>query len=118
MAAMIGSALIITACDGGTSGKSIEAQTLKVACGSCVFEMKDVDGCPWAAEVEGKYYLMQGAVPQNHDSHADDGMCNMPREAVVSGTLRDDKLIVTSMKLKPAREVPSAQTFTEKDIHK
>lgn len=85
--------------------RSLVNETITVACGSCVFGMK-VKGCPWAAEVDGHYVLVKGAVPSTaeHDAHAQDGMCNVARKAVVSGDLRGGLLTVTTMKLLPGPE--------------
>ena len=82
--------------------RSLVNETITVACGSCIFGMK-VKGCPWAAEVDGHYVLVKGAVPSKaeHDAHAKDGMCNVARKAVVSGDLRGGLLTVTTMKLLP-----------------
>ena len=106
---------LISACDGGV--RKLENETLTVACGSCVFEMEEADGCPWAAQVDGKYYFVLGNVPppESHDSHAPDGMCNMPRQAVVSGELRKHNLVVSKMDLLPAENVPENPRFKTAD---
>jgi hypothetical protein len=77
-------------------------ETITVACGKCVFNM-DVEGCPWAAEIDGTHYLVKGEVPSedDHDAHAADGMCRVPRKAVIHGQLRDGVLTVSKMKLIP-----------------
>ena len=77
-------------------------ETVTVACGKCVFNM-DVKGCPWAAKIDGKHYLVKGKVPaeDEHDAHAADGMCRVSRTAVIHGQLRDGVLTVSKMKLKP-----------------
>lgn len=105
-----------------TSAPSVEepqlsAQTIDVACGRCIFKMPEIKGCPWAAELDGKHYLVQGAVPHDHQPHAPDGICNVRRQAVVDGVLRDGKLIVSRMELQPASEVPSQPTYTPADEH-
>ena len=98
-------ALFALACDPGIP---IENQVLKTACGSCIFKMKDAVNCPFAVEIDGKHYLVQGAVPQDHNSHMADGICNMAREARITGVLRDGKLIASSFELLPAEYVPDA----------
>ena len=82
--------------------RDVAAETLTVACGRCVFGM-DVEGCPWAAKVDGQFFLVKGAVPSDdqHDAHAKDGMCNVPRKAVVRGRLENGVLTVTEMRLLP-----------------
>jgi hypothetical protein len=79
--------------------------------------MPEAEGCPWAAELDGRPYLMQGAVPQQHASHAPDGICNTTRKAVVDGVLRDGKLIVSRVELLPADHVPSKPQFGPDDVH-
>jgi len=83
--------------------RTFNNEKLQVACGSCIFEMKDVEGCPWAAEIDGKHYLIAGKLPteDEHDSHGDEGMCTMARHAMVTGELRGDKLVVSQMNLVP-----------------
>jgi hypothetical protein len=107
---------IAPACD-GDKVRTLEDETLTVACGGCVFEMEEAKGCPWAAQVDGKYYFVLGNVPgpETHDSHAPDGMCNMPRKAVVSGELRKDNLVVSKMELIPAENVPEKPRFTTEE---
>jgi len=87
---------------GGQAARDVVDETLTVACGRCVFGM-DVKGCPWAAKVDGGYYLVQGATPpeDEHDAHASDGMCNAPRKAVVRGRLENGVLTATEMRLLP-----------------
>lgn len=106
-----------TAAPGEPPEPRLEGRTLEVGCGRCIFHMPQVPGCPWAAELDGKHYLLQGAVPQDHHSHAPDGICNVSRQAVVDGVLRDGKLIVSRMELLPATHVPSAPNFTPADVH-
>jgi hypothetical protein len=106
-----------TAAPGEPPEPRLEGRTLEVACGRCIFHMPQAQGCPWAAELDGKHYLLQGAVPQAHHSHAPDGICNVSRRAVVDGVLRNGKLIVSRMELLPATDVPSAPRFTPADVH-
>ncbi len=61
----------------------------------------DDTSCIWAVELEDTPYTVEGALPQDHDSHAHDGMCNMKREAVVSGEMKDGKFVATSFELVP-----------------
>jgi hypothetical protein len=82
--------------------RALVDETVTVACGRCIFDMK-VKGCPWAAQVDGHYFLVKGVVPskKEHDEHAADGMCNVARKAVVSGELRDGALQLSKMRLLP-----------------
>ena len=98
-------------------GEALHNETITVGCARCVFEMEGAVGCPFAAEIDGKHYMIQGVVPEGHESHAPDGICNMRRKAVVDGRLRDGKLITTRLELLEAKEVPNQPRFTEDDIH-
>jgi len=91
-------------------------QTITVGCGRCIFGMEDVEGCPWAAEIDGIHYLMSGALP-DHDSHESDGICNMKREAVVDGEIRGNRLLVSKMVLTPAEVIPNTPRFMPGEEH-
>jgi hypothetical protein len=91
-------------------------QTVTVGCGRCIFDMQDVEGCPWAAEIDGKHYLMSGALP-DHDSHDSDGICNMQREAIVDGEIRGEELVVSKMLLTPAEGIPDTPRFAPGEGH-
>ncbi len=98
-------------------GAVLEHETITVACGRCILEMEGVEGCPWAAEIDGKAYLIQGAVPHDHNSHEADGICNMKRQAVVDGVIRGDLLVVSSMELIPADSIPENPRFAPDEGH-
>ena len=106
------------ACDGDAPERAIENREVTTACGRCVFGLPEATvGCPWAVEIDGRRYLVQGRVPEGHQNHAPDGICNMPRRAVVDGRIRGDKFISTRFELKPAEKVPQKPRFTPKDEH-
>ena len=96
---------------------TFSGDTLTVACGRCMFEMEGVEGCPWAAEIDGEHYLIRGRIPKDHSTHAPDGICNMRRKAVVDGELRDGELLVTRMELLPPEDVPEEPRFGPEDVH-
>jgi len=97
--------------------KTLKNETITVGCGSCMFHMPEVQGCPFAAEIDGKHYLIQGRVPEDHDSHAKDGICLTTRKAVVDGVIRGDKLVTTRLELQPAEDLPSALSAPLKHEH-
>lgn len=107
----------LTAFGCAEDGQKIENATVKIGCGRCQFHMEEAQGCPFAAEIDGQHYLIQGRVPEDHQSHAQDGICNMVREAKVSGTVRDGKLITTQLDLLPAKNIPETRQYTEEDVH-
>ncbi len=82
--------------------------------------MSTVPGCNWAAQVQGKHYLVQsGQLPKNHAMHAPDGMCNMTRQARITGTVHGDRLVATQFELLPANPsaVPDAPQYPIEDVH-
>lgn len=96
---------------------TFSGETVTVACGRCMFEMEGVEGCPWAAEIDGEHYLIRGRIPKEHSTHAPDGICNMTRQAVIDGELRDGELLVSRMELLPPVGVPAEPRFAPEDEH-
>ena len=95
----------------------VPGQTVDVACGRCIFGMEEALGCPWAAEIDGKHYLMLGELPEGHMNHSPAGICNVRRQARVEGFIRQDRFVSTSIELFDAKNVPDQPTYTEKDLH-
>jgi len=110
------SLLCLSACAG--SGEiAVPSQTVDVACGKCIFSMEEAKGCPWAAEIDGKPYLMLGPMPEDHLMHSPAGICNMRRQARVEGTIRQDRFVASSFELLPPENVPEKPTYTEEGVH-
>ncbi len=84
-------------------GEQVTDRTVRVGCGMCRFHREGASpGCYWAADFDGKVVPVRGDVlPADHDSHAPDGMCNVTRDAVVSGTLRAGYFEATKLELMP-----------------
>jgi hypothetical protein len=76
------------------SARVINSQLLEAGCGSCIYAMAGVEGCHLAVVVDGKPYLVQGATWPNH------GFCDGKVQAVVTGKLEGDKVVVTSLEPK------------------
>lgn len=78
---------------------SLEAQTVGVACGVCVYEMEG-DGCPIAAEVGGEKFFITFADGVEFDTHGK-GLCKADTnaQAKVSGELKDGELVLSSLEL-------------------
>jgi hypothetical protein len=110
------SVVVLVGC-GGPAGTPIENQTVTAACGMCLFSMREAKGCMWAVEIEGTPYLVQGALPRDHENHSPDGMCNVKRQVVVDGHLREDRFVATRFDLLPAESVPEKPTFSPEDVH-
>ncbi len=95
-------ALLLAGCVFGTS---LDAATLPVACGMCVFKVQPPKGCYWAAEIDGTHLPVTGpGMPLDHDDHGPGGMCTMRREAVISGTRYADKIVADTFTLVPVAD--------------
>ena len=101
----------------GSRDIPVPGQTVDVGCGRCIFAMEEAQGCPWAAEIDGKHYLMLGEIPKDHVNHSPTGICNVRRQAQVEGFIRQDRFVASSLELLPAKNVPVKPTYTEKDQH-
>jgi hypothetical protein len=104
---------LLTSCSVIT-GVPLEAETVTAACGTCVFKRTEGQGCYWAVEWEGVYYPVNGHTPADHDAHGPEGMCTMPRKAIVSGKLRSGQLFADRFELLP---VDPAQVPASPPVH-
>lgn len=101
----------------GSSGVEVQERTVQVACGSCRLGLEEHPGCYWAADFDGKVLPVRGeALPRDHDSHAPDGMCNVTRDAVVSGTLYESHFAATEFDLQPVEPAADPE-FTHEHVH-
>jgi hypothetical protein len=96
---------------------TLAGEEVTVGCGMCLFEMEDATTCEWAVEIDGKHYWVRGPVPQDHNNHMPNGICNMRRVAIVDGELRGNLLIASRFELQPAELVPEHPRFTPADEH-
>ncbi len=84
------------------SGAEVRDRTVQVGCGACRFHLEGHEGCYWAADFDGKVVPVSGdALPRDHEDHAPDGMCNVTRDAIVSGRLHDTHFVATRFDLQP-----------------
>ena len=89
-------ALVTSSCGPATESAQAEgAQTVPVACGSCIYGMEGVEGCETAVKIDGKSYLVTG---ENIDAH-NVGLCSSEKKALVTGQVEGDKFVATSIKL-------------------
>jgi hypothetical protein len=95
----------------------LTGETVDVACGMCIYQMPNSNGCYWAADINGQHYVVQGNLPKAHENHAPDGMCNMPREAVIDGTIEGNQIFAKRFTLVAPEKVPQKPEFTPADIH-
>ena len=105
--------LTLVACDASTRDRvsvfsvatqiagTIESERLEVSCGQCQFGLQE-EGCDLAVRIEGRSYLLDGTSIDDHgDAHSQNGFCNCIREAIVSGELQGDRLVVEKFELLP-----------------
>ena len=63
-------------------------QVVEAACGQCQFGMTEKSGCDLAVRIDGKSYFVDGTNIHEHgDAHADDGFCEVIRNANVKGEI-------------------------------
>lgn len=109
--------LVVSACQKAKPEKTLHNQRVTAACAMCVFKMEGIRACMWAVEIDGKFYLADGKLPKNHQNHAPDGMCNMPRHAVVDGEIVGGRFVASRFELEPAAGVPQNPRFTKEGVH-
>lgn len=97
--------------------KRLRGETVEAGCAMCLFAMEGVRGCIWAVHIDGKPYLAEGNLPRYHEAHAPDGMCNVMRQAVVSGELVHSKFVAQTFDLMPAAHIPANPKFTPAHRH-
>ena len=74
---------------------TLQSETVEVGCGMCVYGMAGAKGCKLYADVNGKTIPVSGA---DVDLHAHN-LCSVSKEALVSGQIEGDTLVVTSIEL-------------------
>ena len=74
-------------------GKDIAVhQVVEAACGQCQFGLTEKLGCDLAVRIDGKTYFVDGTNIHEHgDAHADDGFCEVIRNANVKGKIIDGR---------------------------
>ncbi|MEE8459079.1 MAG: DUF6370 family protein [Phycisphaerales bacterium] len=76
---------------------SLRSETVEVACGSCVYGMDGVKGCKLAVKINnGDPILATGSDLDLHKHN----LCSSPSQAVVTGEVEGDTLVVTSVEIK------------------
>lgn len=72
---------------------SFSDRTVEVGCAKCIYDMPGVQGCTLAASIDGQPMLVTDA-HVDFKSHA---LCSAPKEAVVTGAMEGDGLIVSTL---------------------
>ncbi len=87
--------------------KNPKAQTVKAACGMCLFGLEGT-ACALAVKIDDKAYYVDGIKLGDYgDAHAEDGMCKKVRDAEIVGELVDGRFKATEFKLLPLKEKES-----------
>lgn len=74
--------------------QKVSDRSAKVGCAACVFHMDGAKGCQLAVELDGKTYLVSGAKVDGHE------WCERSLNAVVAGSVENDRFVATSLKVK------------------
>ena len=108
---------LMVGCAEAPKAVDLKGDVVTAGCGMCQYQVFGNSGCYWSVEWEGKPHVVQGIVPEDHENHAPDGMCNIKRQAKVSGRLKAGQFYATSFELLPATGVPENPSFTPEVIH-
>lgn len=99
--------LILFICISANAQDKPKTQIVEASCGQCQFGMEG-KSCDLAVRIDGKSYFVEGTNIDSHgDAHANDGFCASIRKAEVTGTLKDNKFVVTYFKLLPISQKKS-----------
>jgi hypothetical protein len=72
---------------------------VEASCGQCQFGIPG-EGCDLAVRIQDDVYYVDGTSIDDHgDAHADDGLCNCVRKAMVTGEVVDGRFVVSEMTL-------------------
>lgn len=81
----------------------LELKTVKAGCASCIFDMKEAEGCMLAVSIDDKPYLVKGSKIDEHgDAHGPNGLCSKASDAVVTGRIEGDWFVADSFELVPS----------------
>ena len=77
----------------------VKQRTVDASCGQCQFGMSG-QGCDLAIRMDNQVYYVDGSSIDSHgDAHADDGLCNCVRKAVVSGKVVNGRFIASDVRV-------------------
>ena len=84
----------------GAPIRSLNNETVDVACGVCIYAMVGGDDCPLAAEIDNRFYFVTLKTEGEFDTHGV-GLCNKAAKAKVSGELCEQGVVVAAITLLP-----------------
>lgn len=98
LAAVVTGALSAADTPAAETPKAAGTRTVEVGCAACIYAMPGISGCKeLAAVVDGKPMLVSGSDLKIHTA----GLCESKKNADVVGEVKDGKLVVTKLQLKP-----------------
>lgn len=99
--ALLAIAVSVGACASRPSFTADQPTVVEAACGECLFGLKG-DGCDLAIRWNGRAYYVDGvALDSLGDAHAADGMCQVIRQARVTGRVAKGRFQAASFELIP-----------------
>ncbi len=94
--------------DTPTPALPVPRQIVEAACGECQFGMT-ANGCDLAIRIDGSTYFVDGTKIDDHgDAHADDGLCNKIRKALVSGHMQNGRFVADEFRLINSTRKPTS----------
>jgi hypothetical protein len=87
------------------AGEFSNPTVVEAACGQCLLELDEKKGCDLAVRFDGTSYFVDGfTMKQLGDAHADDGMCEVVRKALVTGRVENGRFVAATLDLLPVEE--------------
>lgn len=91
----------LASCASMKEGKSPIEGTYNVSCGVCNYEMTGAE-CALAIKIDDKMYYVEGDDLHEHGNpHAEDGLCNVERQARVKGVITKGVFVAETLELLP-----------------
>ncbi len=107
---VVGVALVavlgLAGCAGSKPLRVEQSGVMEVACGECLFHLPG-KGCHLAVRHGTRAYFVDGVdLDSLGDAHAKDGMCQVIRQARVTGELRNGRFVVSRLEMIPLEKQP------------
>lgn len=107
---IVGVALVavlgLAGCAGSKPLRVEQTGVMEAACGECLFHLPG-KGCHLAVRHGTRAYFVDGVdLDSLGDAHAKDGMCQVIRQARVTGELRNGRFVVSRLEMIPLEKQP------------
>ncbi len=99
---------------------ALSGEVATVACGFCRFKIEGARmPCFWAVRIGDDHFAVKGEQPKKHDNHAPDGMCNIERQARLTGKVVGGSFVATKFELLDVdpTTVPAKPEYSDADAH-